>query len=208
MHFLYRLIHYYACSKIKKLRSEIGGQSVSRTVSALENEYVKHDHVIPLNDARNGIVHVSTWRAPLIHYHTRSCSPMQDLPTPVESRGIEPVRNDLQRVIESLVELGLVAHDYPGDEPRSSQILQRKLQEFLADAKQVANSAEDVAQVHVPLDILTYLDHGRNPDIYSREFVELIAKQNQNIAGHMQALQQFETLLSQDIGTQFPTLGE
>lgn len=128
------------------------------------------------------------------------------LPTPVEGRAGEALRGDLQRVVESLIELGVVVHDYPGDEPRSSELLQRKLGEFLADARSVASSADDVAGIDVPLDILTYIDNGRNPDIYSREFVELITRLNQSIAGELDALAQFKNQLAVDIAEQFPEL--
>lgn len=128
------------------------------------------------------------------------------LPTPVEGREGEALRGDLQRVVESLIELGVVVYDYPGDEPRSSELLQRKLSEFLSDARSAASSADDVAGIDVPLDILTYIDHGRNPDIYSREFVELIAKLNQSISGELDALAQFRAELAAEIIEQFPEL--
>lgn len=119
---------------------------------------------------------------------------------------MDTVRQDLQRVVESLIELGVVVHDYPGDEPRSSELLQRKLAEFVQDARSVAADSDNLGDISVPLDILGYIDNGRNPDIYSREFVELVTKQNQNVAGHMAALAQFRDVLARDIAQSFPSL--
>lgn len=119
---------------------------------------------------------------------------------------MDSARQDLQRVVESLIELGVVVHDYPGDEPRSSELLQHKLQEFVQDARTVASDADGLGDISVPLDILGYIDHGRNPDIYSREFVELVTKQNQNVAGHIAALDKFRDVLCTDLSESFPEL--
>jgi mediator of RNA polymerase II transcription subunit 10 len=40
----------------------------------------------------------------------------------------------------------------------------------------------------VPLDVVEYIENGRNPDVYTREFVELLAKQNHYINGKMKAI--------------------
>lgn len=39
----------------------------------------------------------------------------------------------------------------------------------------------------IPPELIEYVDHGRNPDIYTREFVELARKSNQLMKGKMDA---------------------
>jgi mediator of RNA polymerase II transcription subunit 10 len=40
----------------------------------------------------------------------------------------------------------------------------------------------------IPLDVVEYIENGRNPDVYTREFAELLAKQNQFVNGKMKAM--------------------
>lgn len=60
----------------------------------------------------------------------------------------------------------------------------------------------------VPADILQYVDNGRNPDIYTREFVELARKSNQLMKGKMGAFGGFRDILAGEMGKVFPELEE
>jgi len=48
-----------------------------------------------------------------------------------------------------------------------------------------------------------YVEDGRNPNIYTREFV---AKQNQFLNGKMRAFEDFKNVLAEQINTTFPEL--
>ena len=51
-----------------------------------------------------------------------------------------------------------------------------------------------------------YVEDGRNPDIYTREFVEIVAKQNQILNGRMRAFADFRNILADQISVAFPEL--
>lgn len=51
-----------------------------------------------------------------------------------------------------------------------------------------------------------YVEGGRNPDIYTREFVEIVAKQNQFLNGKMRAFADFRDILAEQIKVSFPEL--
>ena len=56
--------------------------------------------------------------------------------------------------------------------------------------------------------ICRYVEDGRNPDIYTREFVEIVAKQNQIMNGKMRAFADFRDTLAAQINSAFPELRE
>ncbi|ESZ98053.1 S-adenosylmethionine-dependent methyltransferase-like protein [Sclerotinia borealis F-4128] len=60
----------------------------------------------------------------------------------------------------------------------------------------------------VPADLIQYVDNGRNPDIYTREFVEAARKNNQLMRGKMQAFAGFRDVLAGEMGKVFPELEE
>lgn len=115
------------------------------------------------------------------------------------------VTKSLQRVIESLVELGVVTSESATNDP-TGDLVQRKVAGYINDAKAAKTASETLGNVQIPLDILAYIDDGRNPDVYSREFVELVTKQNQSVAGQIEGLKQFQTVLSMRVVEQFPDL--
>ena len=51
----------------------------------------------------------------------------------------------------------------------------------------------------IPPEIIQYVDEGRNPDIYTREFVESIIRYNQNINGKRKAFADFTDIFAQEL---------
>jgi len=51
----------------------------------------------------------------------------------------------------------------------------------------------------VPPEIIGYVDSGRNPDIYTREFVELVQRGNAYVKGKSEALASFRDALAEEM---------
>jgi mediator of RNA polymerase II transcription subunit 10 len=58
----------------------------------------------------------------------------------------------------------------------------------------------------IPPELLQYVDNGRNPDIYTREFVELARKGNQLMKGKLEAFGSFRDVLAGEMGAALPEL--
>lgn len=50
------------------------------------------------------------------------------------------------------------------------------------------------------------MDEGRNPDIYTREFVELVQRGNQELKGKSEAFASFRDVLGEEIRKAMPEL--
>lgn len=61
-------------------------------------------------------------------------------------------------------------------------------------------------EVPIPLDVLQYIEDGRNPDVYTREFVESVRKSNQYLKGKTRAFGVLRDNLSEQIVKEFPEL--
>lgn len=60
----------------------------------------------------------------------------------------------------------------------------------------------------MPPELLEYVENGRNPDIYTREFVELVRRGNQLMRGKMNAFGTFRDVLAEQITAAMPELRE
>jgi mediator of RNA polymerase II transcription subunit 10 len=58
----------------------------------------------------------------------------------------------------------------------------------------------------VPPELLAYVDNGRNPDIYTREFVEGARRSNQLMKGKIEAFASFRDVLATEIARALPEL--
>ncbi|KAF2403635.1 mediator of RNA polymerase II transcription subunit 10 [Trichodelitschia bisporula] len=61
-------------------------------------------------------------------------------------------------------------------------------------------------QFTIPPEVIEYVQEGRNPDIYTREFVELVMKQNQKLKGKTEAFAQFRDVLAKELISAVPEI--
>ena len=84
----------------------------------------------------------------------------------------------------------------------SSKTLSRSLQAIHASA----SSPHGGALPSVPPELLEYVENGRNPDIYTREFVELVRRGNQLMRGKVRAFAAFRDVLAEQMAQGMPEL--
>lgn len=60
--------------------------------------------------------------------------------------------------------------------------------------------------MQIPPDVIEYVQEGRNPDIYTREFVELAMRHNQRLRGKMDAYAAFRDVFAREIVGAVPVL--
>ncbi|KAK8221554.1 mediator of RNA polymerase II transcription subunit 10 [Phyllosticta capitalensis] len=122
-------------------------------------------------------------------------------PDPVST--LEPIDVQMKRIIQNLYQLVVQVHDFQGT--NTEDAMKREITELLANLLQLSRQASNVSLM-VPPEIVAYVESGRNPDIYTREFAEVVQKKNQNLKGKSEAYAQFRDILAKKIITAFPEL--
>lgn len=112
----------------------------------------------------------------------------------------------LQALIESTIELGVLVHDNQGTN-QSHSALTHKTNQIISQFSGLTNSPF-TQQFPIPIDVMTYIEDGRNPDIYTREFVEVTAKSNARMKGKMQGFLKLRDVLGEKLKDEFPRLKE
>ena len=67
-----------------------------------------------------------------------------------------------------------------------------------------ASPHSSVAGIELPPEILDYVDGGRNPDVYTREFVELVQRGNAVLNGKQEAFKSFSEIFAQELASAMP----
>ncbi|KKK23876.1 hypothetical protein AOCH_002907 [Aspergillus ochraceoroseus] len=143
---------------------------------------------------------------------------------------LSTVDNDIKDVIQHLFEIQSAVHGYLG--PETQQELVRKitvLTEFKITSRKnltlalstlsthtrdqpSENTTHDnpnpsdppVSSIQLPPEIIDYVDAARNPDIYTREFVELVQRGNQDLKGKKEAFASFRDVLAREMRSAMP----
>ncbi|ODV84203.1 hypothetical protein CANARDRAFT_201348 [[Candida] arabinofermentans NRRL YB-2248] len=122
-----------------------------------------------------------------------------DTSTPLGS-----LQDELADIIETFIHLGVQVHDFQGTEEAKTG-LSNNINKVITQLQSLS-SKDDLKDISIPLEIINYIEDGRNPDVYTREFVEVVRKVNQYLNGKSAAFEQFRNLLGDKIKQEFPEL--
>ncbi|KAJ8097901.1 transcription factor subunit Med10 of mediator complex-domain-containing protein [Lipomyces tetrasporus] len=132
-----------------------------------------------------------------------STDPTAQIPAPP---ALQAQEDRLRQVIETLIELAIGVHDYESVAQSKDAVIAR-VNLLTSQLSELASTAkESVSDVLVPREIVQYIEDGRNPNVYTREFVELLVKQNQFVNGKMRAMRDFRDVLAEQIRETYPEL--
>ncbi|SCU93984.1 LANO_0E05358g1_1 [Lachancea nothofagi CBS 11611] len=112
-------------------------------------------------------------------------------------------------VIESFIELGVSIYDFPGTSEATQGMmtnLKRNVDRLRNLNRQGNDPNSQLNNFHVPLEVVQYIEDGRNPDVYTRDFVEAIRRSNQYQRAKMNGIKQLRDKLAGKIAEEFPDL--
>lgn len=124
----------------------------------------------------------------------------------LKTKVLDECGNQISHLVESFIELGVLVHDFKGEET-SLESLAHKLNKTVEQLDRLAKiDSEQLSKIPIPKGVLEYIEAGRNPNVYTREFVESTRKSNQSLRGKMIAFKQLRDSLGDKIGEEFPEL--
>ncbi|KAL9094606.1 MAG: hypothetical protein Q9165_003165 [Trypethelium subeluteriae] len=127
---------------------------------------------------------------------------------------LDEVDDSLRVTIQNLYELIIQSNDHHGPTTQNAQANSiRSLARNLAHLSNLAAQHSDAANPSskssipaIPPEIIQYVEEGRNPDIYTREFVEVVQKHNQLLKGRADAMTRFQYVLAREMKGAMPEL--
>lgn len=134
-------------------------------------------------------------------------APPSDLPK-ATADALEQSGQQISQIVELFIELGVLVHDFQGSDASTESLVVRLNQTIEQLDTLTRLSKPHLTGLPVPLDVLQYIEDGRNPNVYTREFVESTRKSNQHLRGKMVAFEQLRDILGTKIEREFPELRE
>ncbi|KAK3357742.1 putative mediator of RNA polymerase II transcription subunit [Lasiosphaeria hispida] len=120
----------------------------------------------------------------------------------------QAVQENVKNVIQDLFQVLAQVSNYDAAGRPSREALAHDLQTLDASLLAVHHSATAAAPTSpgIPETLIHYVENGRNPDIYTREFVELVRRLNQLMRGKMHAFGSFRDVLAHEMEAALPEL--
>ncbi|PHH90590.1 hypothetical protein CDD83_3234 [Cordyceps sp. RAO-2017] len=127
---------------------------------------------------------------------------------PVDRMSHEELEQQLKDIIQDLYQIMVQVTTYDATGRPSREVLSSEFTTLSHSLRALHASASSPhkALPAVPPELLEYVENGRNPDIYTREFVELVRRGNQLMRGKMHAFADFRDVLAREMASALPEL--
>ncbi|KAJ1927493.1 RNA polymerase II mediator complex subunit [Tieghemiomyces parasiticus] len=124
----------------------------------------------------------------------------------------EPTRSDgladpyheaefkVKEIIDTLFELGITVQDFQAS---SGPVVQSRIADLITKFSQL-DALKDSLEDGVPLDVLSCIEEGKNPDLLTKEVVDQAAAENQFTNGKQQTMAQFNSVLLNELAQTMP----
>lgn len=107
----------------------------------------------------------------------------------------EQLEENLEQFIENVRQLGIIVSDF---QPQGQGVLNQKINSMISGLKDIENCKAQLQDVQIPRDVFQYIDHGKNPQLYTKHCIEKALNKNELVKGKIDMYRKFrEELLSQ-----------
>ncbi|CEP14746.1 hypothetical protein [Parasitella parasitica] len=110
----------------------------------------------------------------------------------------------LNELLQKLFELSVIVYDF---QPDGNKLVWKKINDIIEHYKEL-DDLKDGVDSFIPEEVINFVEHGKNPDIFTQRFVERAATENQFTNGKIKAVGEFRQLLTEEFTKSFPDLYE
>ncbi|KAK4057923.1 hypothetical protein OIO90_001142 [Microbotryomycetes sp. JL221] len=124
------------------------------------------------------------------------------------------LESTLEMLLQSLLEIGICASDVQPSALETADdgvasgfpggLIGRKVSQTLDHLAELYANKDAVADVNIPLDVISYVDQGKNPHAYTREMIERVSGENMYTNGILSA--DYRDILTTQMTEAFPEL--
>ncbi|KAI4920209.1 RNA polymerase II mediator complex subunit [Alternaria incomplexa] len=115
------------------------------------------------------------------------------------------VEAQLKDIVQNLYNLIVQAYDHHGS--KTQEAIRREIQSLVQNLVKLSRTAPSV-NINIPPEVMSYVENSRNPDIFTREFVETVQRMNQMLYGRVDAYRALQEQLALHVSSAIPELKE
>lgn len=119
------------------------------------------------------------------------------------NQAVNAVEAQLKDIIQHLFNLIVQSFDHQGGS--TQEAMKREMHYLIQSLIKLSQSAPHVAIV-IPPEVTSYVENSRNPDVFTREFVETVQRMNQMLKGQTQGYRMMQDLLAKAVIKGIPEL--
>ncbi|CAO2653129.1 Nn.00g025400.m01.CDS01 [Neocucurbitaria sp. VM-36] len=116
---------------------------------------------------------------------------------------ITAVEAQLKDIVQNLYNLIVQSFDHHGS--KTQEAMKREIQSLVQNLVKLSRTAPSI-YIDIPPEVTTYVENSRNPDIFTREFVETVQRMNQMLNGRVDAYRLLQEQLAWQLSNAIPEM--
>ncbi|KAI7883911.1 hypothetical protein K492DRAFT_158948 [Lichtheimia hyalospora FSU 10163] len=112
------------------------------------------------------------------------------------------LEGEINDILQVLFELSVVVFDF---QPEGNQLVRNKINTIIEHYRKIDELKKDI-DTFIPEEVINFVEHGKNPDLFTQGFVERTASENQFTYGKVKAVNEFRSILADEFEKSFPDL--
>ncbi|XP_028392077.1 mediator of RNA polymerase II transcription subunit 10-like [Dendronephthya gigantea] len=113
----------------------------------------------------------------------------------------EALEQSIEQFIETTRQIGIIVSDF---QTGSQGVLNQKITSVVENLREIEKCKDDFQNVEVPMDVFSYIDEGKNPQLYTKDCLEKALAQNKEVKGKIDSYKNFKTELMSELSKEFP----
>ncbi|KAL7747742.1 RNA polymerase II mediator complex subunit [Sorochytrium milnesiophthora] len=107
----------------------------------------------------------------------------------------------LTKTVETLYKLAETTLDFDDD---SQATLDQHIADYLGELAAADQLCQSLDDIYVPVEVIQRVENGENPDVFTKNYMERLAAENQFTNGKIQSLKDFKSILLRQMDEMFP----
>lgn len=115
---------------------------------------------------------------------------------------MEQLESQIEIFVENVRQLGIIVTDF---QPQNGQtILNQKINQVVSSLRDIDRLKENIQNVQIPIEVFEYIDSGKNPQFYTKDYIEKALSKNEEVKGKIDHYKKFKSLLVDELTKTFP----
>lgn len=115
---------------------------------------------------------------------------------------MDQLESQIEIFVENVRQLGIIVTDF---QQSGQPVLSQKLISVVNSLKDLDKLKETTKNVQVPVEIFDYIDSGRNPQFYTKDYMEKALSKNEAVKGKIDYYKRFKKILIEELTKVFPS---
>ena len=114
---------------------------------------------------------------------------------------MEQLESQIEIFVENVRQLGIIVTDF---NQNGQPVLNQKINQVVSSLKEIDRSKESIQNVQLPIEVFEYIDSGKNPQFYTKDYIEKAVSKNEEVKGKIDHYRRFKSLLIEELTKAFP----